>query len=78
VRDAGFETGNAGSATKMKKPTKEALDYHGLGLILGHRPFNIEDTRATVERAVRLAPSSFLRSRPAPTLPLDEGCETGH
>ncbi len=43
---------------------RTALDRAGLRLILGHRPFQLQDVRATVERALRLH-ADFIFAQPA-------------
>jgi sugar phosphate isomerase/epimerase len=63
---------SAGSVTKMKSQRKKHSTGHGLGLVLGHRPFNSEDVRVTVERAVRLG-ADFVFAQPASAYtPLDD------
>lgn len=72
VHDAGFEIVECWLGDEDEKPTREALDRHGLGLVLGHRPFNSQDVRATVERAVRLN-ADFVFAQPASAYtPLDD------
>src|SRR4028119_1411057 len=72
VHDAGFEIVECWLGDEDEKPTREALDRHGLGLVLGHRPFSSEDVRATIERAVRLN-ADFVFAQPASAYtPLDD------
>lgn len=64
VQAAGFEAVECWLDDSNERETKAALDRHGLRLVLGHRPFKLEDTRATVERAVRLG-ADFIFAQPA-------------
>ncbi|MBV9470021.1 MAG: TIM barrel protein [Abitibacteriaceae bacterium] len=64
VKEAGFEAVECWLDDSNEQEVKAALDRHGLRLVLGHRPFKLEDTRATVERAVRLG-ADFIFAQPA-------------
>ena len=64
VKEAGFEAVECWLDDKNEQEVKEALDRHGLRLVLGHRPFKLEDSRATIERAVRLG-AEFVFAQPA-------------
>lgn len=64
VQAAGFEAVECWLDDANEQATKAALERHGLRLVLGHRPFKLEDTRATVERAVRLG-ADFIFAQPA-------------
>lgn len=64
VKEAGFEALECWLGENNEKETKEALDKHGLRLVLGHRPFSVEDIKATVDRAVRLR-ADFVFAQPA-------------
>ena len=54
VRKAGFEAVECWLTDADEAEHRAALDRHGLRLILGHRPFSIDDVRKTIDRAVRL------------------------
>ncbi|HEX8235946.1 MAG TPA: sugar phosphate isomerase/epimerase [Abditibacteriaceae bacterium] len=72
VREAGFEIVECWLTDENEAETKAALERHNLGLVLGHRPYKVEDVRATVERAVRLG-ADFVFAQPATTYtPLEE------
>jgi len=64
VRSAGFDAVECWLTDGDEAEHKQALDRHGLRLILGHRPFSVDDARATVERAVRLN-ADFIFAQPA-------------
>lgn len=64
VREAGFEAVECWLTDADEAEHRAALDRHGLRLILGHRPFTLEDVRATVARAVRLK-ADFIFAQPA-------------
>ena len=64
VKQAGFEAVECWLTDEDEREHREALDRHGLRLVLGHRPFKLEDVRATVERAVRLG-ADFIFAQPA-------------
>lgn len=64
VKKAGFEVVECWLSDENEREMKEALDRHGLGLVLGHRPFSVQDVRTTVERAVRLG-ADFVFAQPA-------------
>ena len=64
VREAGFEAVECWLTDADEAEHRAALDRHGLRLILGYRPFNVDDTRKTVERAVRLN-ADFIFAQPA-------------
>ena len=64
VQAAGFEAVECWLTEADEAETKAALERHNLRLILGHRPFAIEDTRATLERAMRLG-ADFVFAQPA-------------
>lgn len=63
VKDAGFEAVECWLSDENEKEVSEALKRHNLRLVLGHRPYKIEDTRSVVERAVRLG-ADFLFAQP--------------
>ena len=54
VKAAGFEAVECWLTDEDEQEHRDALDSHGLRLVLGHRPFTLEDVRKTVARAVRL------------------------
>ncbi|HLJ56021.1 MAG TPA: TIM barrel protein [Chthonomonadaceae bacterium] len=64
VREAGFEAVECWLTDANEAEHRAALDRHGLRLILGHRPFSLDDVRATVARAVRLK-ADFIFAQPA-------------
>jgi sugar phosphate isomerase/epimerase len=64
VKEAGFEAVECWLADETECDVKNALECHSLRLVLGHRPFKVEDVRATVERAVRLQ-ADFIFAQPA-------------
>lgn len=63
VKAAGFEAVECWLTDENEQETKAALEQHGLRLILGHRPYKIEDTKSTVERALRLG-ADFIFAQP--------------
>ena len=63
VRQAGFEAVECWLNDDNEREVKDALDRHGLRLVLGHRPFAVDDTRSVVERAVRLG-ADFVFAQP--------------
>lgn len=72
VKAAGFEHVECWLGDENEKEVCEALQRHELKLILGHRPYKVEDTRTTVERAKRLG-AEFLFMQPASAFtPLEE------
>lgn len=64
VKKAGFEAVECWLSDDNEREIKDALDRHGLRLVLGHRPFSVQDTRSTVERAMRLR-ADFVFAQPA-------------
>lgn len=64
VKAAGFEHVECWLEDSNEAEVSQALKTCDLKLILGHRPFNVEDTRSTVERAKRLG-AEFLFMQPA-------------
>lgn len=64
VRAAGFEAVECWLNDQNEREVTEALKRHGLRLVLGHRPFQVAETRETVERAVRLG-ADFIFAQPA-------------
>jgi sugar phosphate isomerase/epimerase len=64
VKAAGFEAVECWLTDGDEREHREALDRHGLRLILGHRPFKLADIEATVKRAVRLG-ADFIFAQPA-------------
>ena len=72
VKAAGFETVECWLDDNNEKEIKAELDKAGLGLVMGHRPFSVEDSRKAVERAVRLG-CDFLFAQPSnPYVPVEE------
>lgn len=71
VRDAGFEGIECWLSDENETEHKAALEAEGLRLVLGHRPFTLDDVKRTVERAVRLG-ADFVFAQPADAYtPLD-------
>lgn len=71
VAAAGFEAVDCFLADDTEREVKEALDRHGLRLIIGHRPFTPDETRKAVDRAARLG-ADFIFAQPADAfLPLE-------
>lgn len=71
VKAAGFEAIECWLSDADEAEHKAALDAAGLGLILGHRPFKIDDVKASVARALRLG-ADFIFAQPADAFtPLD-------
>jgi sugar phosphate isomerase/epimerase len=64
VKAAGFEGVECWLGPQDETEVTEALKRHGLRLVLGHRPFKPEQTRAVVEQAVRLG-ADFVFAQPA-------------
>jgi hypothetical protein len=60
----GFEAVECWLTDKDEVEHRSALDAEGLRLVLGHRPFALQDVRATVERAKRLG-ADFVFAQPA-------------
>ena len=80
VREAGFEAVECWLTDADEAEHRAALDRHGLRLILGHRPFSIDDVRKTIDRAVRLN-ADFVFAQPAdaftPAQQVAEICREG-
>ena len=64
VKAAGFEAVECWLTGDNETEVKAALDRHGLGIVLGHRPFTPAQINATVARAVRLG-ADFVFAQPA-------------
>jgi len=64
VKQNGFEAVECWLTDVDEKLHRDALDAEALGLILGHRPFKLEDVRSTVARALRLK-ADFIFAQPA-------------
>lgn len=64
VRDAGFEAVECWLSDENEQEHVDALGRCGLGLVLGHRPFTLDDVKTTVDRAVRLD-ADFVFAQPA-------------
>ncbi len=64
TKAAGFEAVECWLSDDNEREVMEALHKNDLRLILGHRPFTLEDVRSTVERAVRLG-ADFIFAQPA-------------
>jgi len=72
VKEAGFEGVECWLSDENEKEVKDALDKYGLKLVLGHRPYKVEDVRQTVERAQRLN-ADFIFAQPASAFtPIDD------
>lgn len=75
VKAAGFEAVECWLDDKNESETKAALDRHGLGIVLGHRPFKTAEIDATLARAARLG-ADFVFAQPADAFtPLDTVAE---
>jgi sugar phosphate isomerase/epimerase len=64
VKAEGFEAVECWLTDEDEAEHRAALDRHGLRLVLGHRPFSVDDVKITVERAVRLR-ADFVFAQPA-------------
>lgn len=66
VAAAGFEAVECWltSGSDDEARTVDALKRHNLRLVLGHRPFHVEQTRAAIEQAARLG-ADFVFAQPA-------------
>jgi sugar phosphate isomerase/epimerase len=64
VKAAGFEAVECWLTDADEREHKDALDAAGLRLVLGHRPFTLDDVKKTVDRAVRLG-ADFIFAQPA-------------
>ena len=64
VRAQGFEAVECWLTDENEAEHRAALDAEELRLVLGHRPFRLEDVTATVERAKRLH-ADFVFAQPA-------------
>ncbi len=64
VHAAGFEAVECWLTDSDEAEHRAALDRHGLRLVLGHRPFTLDDVRETVDRALRLK-ADFIFAQPA-------------
>lgn len=72
VKAAGFEAVECWLGPQDEVEVSEALKRHDLRLVLGHRPFHVEQTRTVVEQAVRLG-ADFIFAQPADAFtPLDD------
>ena len=61
---AGFEAVECWLNDETEAEHKESLDRHGLRLVLGHRPFSVEQVKTEVARALRLK-ADFIFGQPA-------------
>lgn len=64
VKAAGFEAIECWLSDENEREHKDALDAAGLRLVLGHRPFTLNDVKQTVERALRLK-ADYVFAQPA-------------
>lgn len=72
VAAAGFEAVECWLTDENEAEVVDALKRHNLRYSLGHRPFKVEDIRATVERAVRVG-ADYIMAQPADAFtPLDD------
>jgi sugar phosphate isomerase/epimerase len=75
VAEAGFEAVECWLSDENEQEHKEALDRYGLRLVLGHRPFSLDDVAQTVERALRLG-ADYVFAQPADAfMPVEEVAE---
>ena len=63
-REAGFESVECWISDENETEIVAALERHSLKLVVGHRPFSVDDVRQNVQRAVR-ANADFLFAQPA-------------
>ena len=71
AKAAGFEAIETGLTDDNEKEIKEALDRHGLRLVMAIRAFTLDAVRQTVERAVRVG-ADLIWMQPADAFtPLD-------
>lgn len=64
AKAAGFEAVECWLDDTNELEHRDALNRAGLRLVLGHRPFNLEDVRQTVDRALRLG-ADYIFAQPA-------------
>ncbi len=64
VKAEGFEAVECWLTDEDEREHKAALDAEGLRLVLGHRPFTLDDVKKTVDRAVRLG-ADYMFAQPA-------------
>ena len=64
AKAAGFEAVECWLTDENEREHREALDAAGLRLVLGHRPFSLDDVKATVARALRLK-ADYVFAQPA-------------
>lgn len=64
VKASGFEAVECWLIDENEKDVTEALQRHNLRLVMGHRPFQLQDVRQTIERAARLK-ADFVFCQPA-------------
>ncbi len=72
VKAAGFEAVECWLTDENEAEHKAALDRNELRLVLGHRPFSVEETRQTIERAVRLGADFVFAQPPDAFTPLND------
>ncbi|MBI3923884.1 MAG: TIM barrel protein, partial [Armatimonadetes bacterium] len=63
-KEAGFEAVECWISDENEKQLVPALGAAGLRLVMGHRPFSLDDVRSVVDRAVRLK-SDYVFMQPA-------------
>jgi sugar phosphate isomerase/epimerase len=72
VKAAGFEAVECWLDATTEQQHKDALEAHGLRLVLGHHPHTLDDVRKTAAQAVRLG-ADFVFAQPLnPYMPLAE------
>lgn len=72
VKAAGFAAVECWLTDENESEVKGALDRRALRLVLGHRPFKLDDVKTTVERAVRLG-ADYVFAQPADAFtPIEE------
>lgn len=72
VKAAGFECVECWLSDDNEAETKAALDRHGLRLVLGHRPFELEEVKTSVARAKRLGADFIFAQIAAANSPLQD------
>ena len=64
VKAEGFEAVECWLTDEDEQEHQSALEAEGLRLVLGHRPFTLEDVKKTIARAVRLG-ADYVFAQPA-------------
>lgn len=75
VKAAGFEAVECWLNDENEAETKAALDRHGLRLVMGHRPFDLEEVITSVARAKRLGADFLFAQISGAFSPLSEAAK---